>query len=137
MRRGTLSDGSSVRSVVPDWDTPGTGPVPQVGSLRVPIRCFAVVLLLAVALVSAGCGETQIDDVKMEDTIQQYLEKDLNEDVKSIDCPSGEPVEANNRFDCAVILDGGKKMIATVKIRDKDANFGIVDYRPMKQERGE
>jgi hypothetical protein len=101
------------------------------------MRCFAVVALLAVALVSAGCGDTQIDDVKMEDTIQQYLEKDLNEDVKSIDCPSGEPVEANNRFDCAVVLDGGKQMIVTVKIRDNDANFGIVDYRPMKQERGE
>ena len=101
------------------------------------MRCFAVVALLAVALVSTGCGDTQIDDVKMEDTIQQYLVKDLNEDVKSIDCPSGEPVEASNRFDCAVVLDGGKKMTVTVKIRDNDANFSIVDYRPMKQERGE
>jgi Domain of unknown function (DUF4333) len=105
--------------------------------LSVFTRCFAAALLLAFALVAAGCGETQIDDVKMEDTIQQYLEEDLKEDVKSIDCPSGEPVEANNRFDCAVVLDGGEKMIVTVKIRDEDANFGIVDYRPMKQERGE
>jgi hypothetical protein len=105
--------------------------------LSVFTRCFAAALLLAVALVAAGCGETQIDDVKMEDTIQQYLEKDLNEDVKSIDCPSGEPVEADNRFDCAVVLDDGRKMIVTVKIHDEDANFGIVDYRPMKQERGE
>jgi hypothetical protein len=105
--------------------------------LSVSVRCFAVVSLLAVALVSAGCGGTTIDDAKMEDTIQHYLEKDLHEDVKSIDCPSGEPVEANNRFDCAVVLDDGKKMIVTVKIRDTDANFDIVDYRPQKQERGE
>ncbi len=105
--------------------------------MSVSIRCFAAISLLAVALCSAGCGGTAIDDVKMEDTIQQYLETDLHENVKSIDCPSGEPVEANNRFDCAVVLDGGKKMIVTVKIRDTDANFDIVDYRPQKQERGE
>lgn len=105
--------------------------------MSVSTRCFAVGLLLALALVLAGCGGTAIDDVKMEGTIQHYLETELHEDVKSIDCPSGEPIEPNHRFDCAVVLDGGKKMTVTVKIRDKEANFDIVDYRPQKQERGE
>jgi hypothetical protein len=80
----------------------------------------------------AGCGDTVIDDTKTADTIQEYLEKSLDEDVKSVDCPSDQPVEAGSTFECEAVLADGERKIATVEIRNEDADFGIVDYKPKK-----
>jgi hypothetical protein len=91
---------------------------------------LAVVAFAAAALVIAGCGEAVIDDVKTADTIQRYLEKSLDENVKSVDCPSDQPVDPKSTFDCEVALVGGEQMIATVEVRNEDADFGIVDYKP-------
>jgi uncharacterized protein DUF4333 len=79
-----------------------------------------------------GCGGTVIDDAKTADTIQSYLEKSLNEDVRSVDCPSDQPVDPKSTFDCEATLVGGEQKIVTVEIRNEDADFIIVNYKPEK-----
>lgn len=88
--------------------------------------------LLVAALFAAGCGGTVFDDVKAADTIQRYLERSLEEDVRSVDCPSDQPVEAGTTFECEARLAGGERKVATVEIRNEDADFGIVDYKPKR-----
>ena len=44
--------------------------------------------LLAVAVAVAGCGETVIDNQKLEEPLQSNLEKALHEKIKSVSCPS-------------------------------------------------
>jgi hypothetical protein len=91
-------------------------------------------VITAFGISMPGCGGTAIDDAKTADTIQHYLETSLHEKVRSVDCPSDQPIDPKSTFDCEVELAGGKQMLATVEIRNEDADFGIVDYKPKKQE---
>ena len=84
------------------------------------------------ALFAVGCGGTVIDDVKTADTIQRYLERSLDEKVQSVDCPSDQPIEPGSKFDCQVILTGGEQKVATVEVRNENADFGIVGYKPKR-----
>ncbi len=81
---------------------------------------------------AVGCGDTVIDDVKTADTIQTYLERSFDEKVRSVDCPSDQPVEPKSKFDCQVILVDGEQKVATVEIRNENADFGIVGYKPKR-----
>jgi uncharacterized protein DUF4333 len=92
----------------------------------------AAMAAVAAAVIAAGCGEAVIDDVKTADTIQHYLERSLDENVRSVDCPSNQPVDPGSTFECEAVLAGGEEKIATVEIRNEDADFGIVDYKPKK-----
>jgi hypothetical protein len=100
--------------------------------LTVPARCFAAVALLAIAFAAAGCGETTFDDVKAEGAVQSDLEKSLHAKIKSVDCPSGEKVEAGQTFPCTVIFSDGKQATATLKILNKDADFSLVGIKQKK-----
>jgi hypothetical protein len=93
-------------------------------------RAGALAVLLAVALVAAGCGETVIDDVKAEGAIESNLEKSLHEKITSVDCPSGEKVEAGKTFTCTVKFSDGKQATATLKILNKDADVSLVGLKP-------
>jgi hypothetical protein len=94
---------------------------------------FGIVAAVAVLTFPApGCGGTVVDDAKTADTIQRYLERSLNEDVRSVDCPSDQPVDPKSTFDCEVTLVGGEQKTATVEIRNEDADFGVVDYKPKR-----
>ena len=95
-----------------------------------PVSIAAVAAVFA--LFVAGCGGEVIDDVKTADTIQRYLERSLGEDVRSVDCPSDQPVEAGTTFECEAVLAGGERKVATVEIRNEDADFQVVDYKPKK-----
>lgn len=90
------------------------------------------VLLGVLAAVSAvfavGCGGTVIDATGMEETVQEYLEKSLHEDVKSVDCPSDQPPDPGLVISCDVTLEGGKAKVATVEVTNKDADFRIKQY---------
>jgi Domain of unknown function (DUF4333) len=100
--------------------------------LSFSVRCIAAVVLLAIALAAAGCGETVIDDVKTEATLQHSLESSLHAKIKSVDCPSDQKVEAGQTFTCTVIFSDGKQATATLKIRNKDADISIVGLKPKK-----
>jgi hypothetical protein len=86
-------------------------------------------LLVAVAAVFAGgCGGTVIDSTGMEETVSEYLEKSLHEDVKSVDCPSDQPPDPGLIIKCDVALKGGTKKVASVEVTNKDADFRIKQY---------
>jgi hypothetical protein len=86
-------------------------------------------LLAAVSMVFvAGCGGTVIDSTGMEETVQEYLEKSLHEDVKSVECPSDQPPDPGLVIDCHVTLKGGEAKVATVEVTNKDADFRIKRY---------
>jgi hypothetical protein len=93
-------------------------------------RLGALFVLLAIALVAVGCGETVIDDVKAEGAIQSNLEKSLHAKIKSVDCPSDEKVEAGKTFNCTVDFSDGKQATATLKILNKDADVSLVGLKP-------
>jgi hypothetical protein len=97
-----------------------------------PIRCAAAVVLAAVAFAVAGCGETVIDHVKAEGALQSSLEKSLHEKIPSVECPSDQKVEAGKTFTCEVTFSNGKQAIATLKIRNKEADLSIVGLKPKK-----
>ncbi len=76
----------------------------------------------AAALVASGCGETVIDQAKIEATIKESLHSARHERVVSVDCPSGVAVVPGATFTCAVKLAGGGVETATLKIVDKKAD---------------
>jgi hypothetical protein len=96
------------------------------GRIRIPVICVAALPLCAATIVAAGCGETVIDATKAEDTTEASLEKSLHEKIKSVDCPSGVEVEAGATFTCTVDFSNGSQEIATLKIRNKDADLSLV-----------
>ncbi|HKB52289.1 MAG TPA: DUF4333 domain-containing protein [Solirubrobacterales bacterium] len=95
-------------------------------------RSGAIVALLAVAFLAAGCGETVIDDAKTEAAIEENLEKSVGQKVSSVECPSGVEVKAGKTFDCTVNLAGGKGETATLKIINEEADVEVTDLKPNK-----
>ena len=93
------------------------------------VRCAAAVALLAIALAAAGCGETVIDDINTEGTLQSSLEDSLHAKIKSVDCPSDQKVEPGETFTCTVIFSDGKQAIVTLKILNKDADVSLVGLK--------
>jgi hypothetical protein len=93
-------------------------------------RAGALAVLLTVALVAAGCGETVIDDVKAEGAIKSNLEKSLHEKIMSVDCPADEKVETGKTFSCTVKFSDGKQANATLKILNEDADVSLVGLKP-------
>lgn len=87
---------------------------------------LGAVALLALAGVSAGCGETVIDSTKTEEQLQASLSRSLGEKVKSVDCPSGVEVKAGTTFSCTVKLASGETETATLKIRNSDADVSVI-----------
>ncbi len=67
-----------------------------------------------------------IDSTKAEDTIEASLERSLHEKIKAVDCPSDIEVETGGTFTCTVDFADGPQEIATLKIRNKDADISLV-----------
>jgi hypothetical protein len=82
--------------------------------------------LLALAGVSAGCGETVIDATKTEEQLQASLSKSLGTKVESVDCPGDVEVKAGTTFSCSVELQGGETQTVTLKIRNSDADVSVI-----------
>ncbi|HZO06917.1 MAG TPA: DUF4333 domain-containing protein [Solirubrobacterales bacterium] len=89
-------------------------------------------LLIALPFAAAGCGDTVIDSSKTEDTIQASLEKSLGGEIKAVDCPTDQKVEADTTFDCTVVFPGGDKETVTLKIRNSDADVSIIGLEKQK-----
>ena len=91
----------------------------------------AVVAVVAVALLGAGCG-TVIDSAKLEDTTQKSLERSLHEKISAVDCPSNQAVDPGSTFTCDVTFPGGKRGLAKLEVRNKDADISIVGFKQTK-----
>lgn len=81
--------------------------------------------LAAAVLAVAGCGKTVIDDAKTEATIEQDLERSTGQKVDSVDCPSGVEVTKGATFQCTIVLKNGTREVATLKIRNEDADLSL------------
>jgi hypothetical protein len=92
-------------------------------------RFFAVFALLAALVALYGCG-TVVDEVKLQDTIQASLESSIHEKIKQVDCPSDESVEPGATFSCVVIFPDDRREVATLEIRNEDADISMIDIKP-------
>jgi hypothetical protein len=92
-------------------------------------RRFAALGLVLVAFSAAGCG-TVVDLVKLQDTIQADLEKSLHVKIQSVECPSDVSVDPGATFTCEVIFSGDERKVATLKIRNKDADISMIGLKP-------
>ncbi|MGB7685037.1 MAG: DUF4333 domain-containing protein [Solirubrobacterales bacterium] len=102
------------------------------GRTPFPVLCIAALPLCAATIAATGCGDTVIDSTKAEDTTQASLEKSLHEKIKSVECPSDVKVEAGATFACTVKFPDGSEEIATLKIRNKDADVSLVGLETKK-----
>jgi hypothetical protein len=92
-------------------------------------RIFAVFALLAALVALYGCG-TVVDKVKLQDTIQASLESSIHEKIKQVECPSDESVDPGATFTCEVIFSDDRREVATLKIRNKEADISMIDLKP-------
>jgi hypothetical protein len=94
-------------------------------------RALLVLVLLAASLGAYGCG-TVVDHEKLQDTIQASLEKSIHEKIKNVDCPSGQSVDPGATFTCTVTFADDRREVATLRIRDKEADISMVGLKPEK-----
>jgi chromosome condensin MukBEF MukE localization factor len=88
--------------------------------------------MLLLALVGVyGCG-TVIDREKLQDTVQTSLERSVHEKIKTVECPSDVSVDPGTTFTCEVIFSDDRREVATLKIRNKDADLNMVSLEPSK-----
>jgi hypothetical protein len=98
-----------------------------------PLRSYgAAAAIVLVALSGAGCGGTVIDRQKLQDTVQQSLENSVHEKIKAVECPSDQSVDPGATFTCVVIFSDDKREIATLKIRDEDADISMIGIKATK-----
>jgi hypothetical protein len=92
-------------------------------------RFIAAFTLLATLVALYGCG-TVVDQVKLEDTVQASLEDSIHEKIKNVDCPSDQSVDPGATFTCDVIFSDNRREVATLKIRNEDADITMVGLKP-------
>jgi hypothetical protein len=139
IRVGGVLRAAHLQAAGPPWSRavrrpeiiPGVSPVRK-GRIRFPAFCAAALPLCAAAIVASGCGETVIDHVKAQETIEASLEKSLHEKITSVQCPSGVKVETGATFTCTVDFSNGSHEIATLKIRNEEADVSLVGLETNK-----
>jgi cytochrome c-type biogenesis protein CcmH/NrfF len=94
-------------------------------------RFLLALALLVSVLTLYGCG-TVIDREKLQDTVQASLEKSIHEKIKAVECPSDQSVDPGATFACIVIFSDHRREVATLRIRDKDADLSMVGLKPEK-----
>jgi uncharacterized protein DUF4333 len=100
--------------------------------MRFPgLRVLAAVILLAGVVAGYGCG-TVVDHEKLQDTLQRSLENSVHEKIKAVDCPSDVSVDPGATFTCDVIFSDNRREIATLKIRNKEADISTIGLEPTK-----
>ena len=73
-----------------------------------------------------------VDREKLQDTIQVSLERSIHEKIKAVECPSDQSVDPGATFACTVIFSDDRREVATLKIRNKDADITMVGLKPKK-----
>jgi hypothetical protein len=106
-------------------------PAPQGPKSPFGSRFLAVFALLATLVAMSGCG-TVVDKVKLQDTIQASLEDSIHEKIKQVECPSDESVDPGATFNCVVVFSDRRREVATLEIRNKDADISMIDIKPEK-----
>ena len=97
--------------------------------MRFSPRLFALLGLAIAALAVGACGETVVDDVKLEEQLKHEVETSRGEKVASVDCPSGVEVKPKAKFECSIYPKKGKKETAVLLIRNDEADITLVEIR--------
>jgi hypothetical protein len=105
--------------------------------MSLPSAAAAVAALAVAASLLTGCGETVIDDVKTEEALEKSLRDSTGSKITAVECPSGVEVEAGSTFECDVVLAGGERETATLKIVNDDADVSIVSLESATPPKGE
>jgi hypothetical protein len=92
-------------------------------------RRIALISLLLTAFLAVGCG-TVVDRTKLQDTIQASLEDSIHEKIQKVECPSDQSVDPGATFTCDVIFSDDRREVATLEIRNKEADISMVDLKP-------
>ena len=92
-----------------------------------------MIALVVAAVLGAGCGETVLDSTKMEEQLKASLSNSLGEKVASVDCPSGVKVEKGTTFECSVKVEKGAEQVATIEIRNQNADTSVINLRPANE----
>ncbi len=92
---------------------------------------FLLIALFVGLVALYGCG-TVVDEVKLQDTVQASLEDSIHEKIKAVDCPSDQSVDPGATFTCEVIFADERREVATLTIRNKDADISMVGLKPKK-----
>jgi hypothetical protein len=95
--------------------------------LRPPVFLLLMLVIGSVALY--GCG-TVVDREKLQDTVQASLENSIHEKIKNVECPSDESVDPGATFTCDVIFSDDRREVATLKIRNEEADISMIDLKP-------
>ena len=90
---------------------------------------FPLLALVFGVVALYGCG-TVVDREKLQDTIQSSLEKSIHEKIRNVECPSDESVDPGATFTCDVIFSDDRREVATLEIRNKDADISMVGLKP-------
>jgi hypothetical protein len=78
-----------------------------------------------------GCG-TVIDREKLQPTIQESLERSIHEKIRAVECPSDQAVDPGATFTCDVVFPDGRREVAILKIRNKEADISMIGLKPEK-----
>ncbi len=98
---------------------------------RLRPRFFLALTLVLGVVALYGCG-TVVDREKLQDTIQTSLERSIHEKIKGVECPSDQPVDPGATFTCTVVFSDNRREVATLKIRNEDADISMVGLKPKK-----
>ena len=85
----------------------------------------ALVPLALLALLFAGCGETEIDADKAETFIAKTVEEQVGARVESVDCPSGLKAKKGETFECTVTGDDDSSGDTAVTEKDDEGNVSV------------
>ncbi len=91
-----------------------------------------IALSAASVLVLAGCGGTQLDAQKLEETLPHDLRVVVSEPIVSARCPSGIDIEKGKKFNCQITLKSGKMQTAHLMLIDDQADYEFLSLSSSK-----
>jgi uncharacterized protein YceK len=106
-------------------------PVPAGRKIRSRLLVFPLLALALGALALNGCG-TVVSREKLQDTIQSSLEDSIHEKIKKVECPSDQSIDPGATFTCDVIFSDDRREVATLKIRNEEADISMIRLKPEK-----
>jgi Domain of unknown function (DUF4333) len=92
---------------------------------------FLLLTLVIGSVALAGCG-TVVSREKLEFAVESSLEESIHEKIKKVECPSDESVDPGATFTCDVIFSDDRREVATLKIRNEEADISMVSLKPKK-----
>jgi len=107
--------------------------LPVFAGWKIPLRppVFLVLALVFGSVALSGCG-TVVSREKLEFAIESSLENSIHEKIKRVECPSDESVDPGATFTCDVVFSDHRREVATLKIRNEEADISMVSLKPKK-----